>query len=86
MDTYVLNLTADELHVIETALLRERARFMSEAKHYRDISQQLAESGDSSGARAALHRSGRMHAAHSGVVAILRKIDEVSPDEEIPLF
>ena len=86
MDTYVLNLTADELHLIESALLRERSRFNSEAERYCEISQQLSESGDSSGARSALYRSGRMRAAYHGVSAILCKIDKINPDEEIPLF
>lgn len=86
MDTYVLTLTDYELRAVESALLRERARFMTETTHYREISQQLAEAGDSSGARAALHRSGRMRAAYHGVTAILRKIDEITPDEEIPMF
>lgn len=86
MDTYVLTLTADELRLIESALMRERTRFNSETVHYREISQQLSAAGDSSGARAALHRSGRMRAAHQSVTAILRKIDELTADEEIPLF
>ena len=75
MGTCIIELTADELHVIETALLRERARFVAEAKHYREISQQLAESCDSSGARAALHRSGRMNAAQQMTTALLAKLD-----------
>lgn len=78
MDEYTLTLTADELRLIESALCREKARFVEEARHFLAIAQSLAESGDASGARAALNRSGRMRATGQISDSLLAKLDRLS--------
>lgn len=78
MTEYTVTLTADELHLIESALCKECSRYRSEALHYREISQNLAAANDVSGASAALRRSGRMRAAHQTANSLLAKLDQLS--------
>lgn len=78
MTEYAVTLTADELRLIESALCKECSRYRSEALHYREISQNLAAADDASGASAALHRSGRMRAAHQIANSLLAKLDQLT--------
>lgn len=78
MTEYTVSLTADELRLIESALCKECSRYRAETLHYREISQNLAAANDASGASAALHRSGRMRAAHQIAKSLLAKLDQLS--------